>query len=407
MLLWSGQTTSVIGDEVTLLALPLIAALTLNASTFEIGALAAVTRIPVLLFTLPAGAVVDRLRKRPVMIASLLIAGLTMASIPLALIFGGPYMAQLYVVAFISGLCEVFFSPAFQTYPILLLGPERLIEGNSKLAFSRSASASAGPTLGGWLITLMGPARAIMVDAATYLLAAVAIALIRAPEPEPVPKPQESRLRTEIADGFRYVFGHPLLRPLAVGGAIISFFFSWLMALSIVYMVRDLSWSPVAVGLALGISGAGGVFGGLLAKPLTERYGLPRVLLVAGLLFPLGNLALVLVTPGLTGQVIVTAALTVEMAGTLVFGIASQSLRQLICPPELLGRMASTFHWTASGALPLGALLAGWLGTIIGIRATLCVAITGLAVGLLLLWLSRLRTLPEVLVNESSKVPAR
>lgn len=387
MLLWSGQTTSVLGNEISMLAIPLVAGLLLGASPFELGVLAAAGKAPVLFVSLPAGALVDRWRKRPVMVATLLIAGVAMLTIPVAAALGWLTLWQLYAVALVAGACETIFNPAFQTYPLLLLGPERLVDGNARLSTSGTAAAAIGPGIGGLLITLLGPAKAIFADAFSFLAAAVMIAFIRKPEQ---PRPG-ARIGAEIAEGLRYVLRHPVLRRITLHAAIVSFLLAGSVALSRVYAVRELHWSPAAFGLVLGLSALGGVLGGFVAKPLSDRFGMTRVMMCASLAFPIGSLPLALVSPGLAGQVIVLCAYVVLLGGDLIFTVTQRSYRQLVTTPELQGRLAATMRFLGWGAAPLGALLAGVVAEFAGLQRTLLVFALALVIAPIVLWLSPLR----------------
>ncbi|GAA3799409.1 MFS transporter [Sphaerisporangium flaviroseum] len=401
MLLLSGQTASLLGAEVSTLALPLIAVLVLDASVMQVGVLAALHSVPVLLASLQAGAIVDRSRKRPIMIASNLVAAAVMASVPVAAVAGALGMPHLYVVALLAGLCEVFFGAAYQSYPPNLLGPERLLDGNAKLATSLSLAVITGPILGGGLITLVGAARAVLADALSFLVSAVTVMLIRTPEPDPGPRPSGARLRMEIAEGLRFTLRHPMLRPVILSGAVCAFLLAGVRAIWTVYLVRELGWSAAVLGLVWGISGVGGTIGGLVASRLGARYGLPRVMLVARLGYPVTYIPLVLISPGVAGQVVITIAFTVELVAAFVYNITHSSFRQLVCPPRLLGRMNATNRWLSWGAAPLGALLAGTLGSLLGLRTTLVGFVVALAVPALILWLSPLRALRDVPVHES------
>ncbi|MFG1616307.1 MFS transporter [Nonomuraea wenchangensis] len=173
--MWSGQSSSLLGAEVTMLALPLVAGVVLGASPFEMGVVAAARKLPVLFASLPAGALADQWRKRPVMISTHLIAGTAMASIPVAGIFGGLTLWQLYAVAAIAGVCETFFNPVYQSYPLTLLGPENLAEGNAKLSTAMMGAATVGAPFGGFLVDLFGAVKAMLADAISFFVAAVAI----------------------------------------------------------------------------------------------------------------------------------------------------------------------------------------------------------------------------------------
>ncbi len=394
VLLWSAQNASMLGSEVTLLALPLVAGVVLGASPFEMGVVAAARKLPVLFASLPAGVLADRWRKRPIMISTHLVAGLAMLSIPVAAVFGALTLAQLYVVAAVAGLCETVFNPVYQSYPLVLLGRERLVEGNAKLSLAMTAASTLGASAGGFIVGLAGAVKAMLADALSFFAAALAIWAIRAPEPPPSP-PQGTRMRSEVAEGLRYVFRHPLIRPIALSLPVFSFALAGTHALWIVYVVKELHWQPQVIGLALGVSGLGGVAGGMIAHRLTSRFGLARTIVWSATVYAVGDLPLVLASPGLAGQIVVTLSWTILFAGAVIVQVSQRSFRQLITPLELQGRLAATTRWLAWGAAPLGALLAGALAEVVGLRLTLLAAALTVGLGPLVLWLSPLRSLKD------------
>ncbi|MFI6323408.1 MFS transporter [Nonomuraea sp. NPDC050556] len=402
-LLWSAQTTSVLGNEISMMAIPLVAGLVLNASPFEMGVLAAAGKLPVLFVSLPAGALVDRWRKRRVMVATLLVAGTAMLTVPVGAVAGTLTMTQLYAVAMIVGICETIYNPAFQSYPLFLLGPERLMDGNAKLSTSGTAASTIGPGVGGFLVGLAGPAKAVLADALSYFAAALMIGLIRKPETSE----RRRSLKTDMKDGLRYVVSHPVLRWITLQSAIVSFLLAGSIALYRVYAVKELHWSPVAFGVVMGVSSLGGVLGGLVARRLTDRFGMTRVMLWASLCFVIGELPLPLVSPGLAGQVIVGLAWTFLLVGALVFNVTQRSYRQLVTPKELQGRLAATTRFLTWGATPLGALLAGAVAEFAGMRLTLLFEAVGLLLGPVVLWLSPLRTAQPQQPGDHHETPQR
>ncbi|NUP61701.1 MAG: MFS transporter [Nonomuraea sp.] len=392
LLLWSGQTTSSLGTEISYLALPLVAGLVLHASPMDLGLLTAARRLPVLFASLPAGALSDRWRKRRTMISTFVISGCAMGTIPAAAVTGSLTLWQLYAVALVVATCEVFFTPAYQTYPLILLGPDNLMEGNAKLTSTVTVAGMAGQPLGGVLIAVFGPAKAVLADALSYLAGALTLALIRAPEPRPERAGDRPRLRVEIAEGLRYVVRHRVIGPLVLYMATVSFCLAALAALEVNYMVRELGWSSLATGLVLGLSMAGGLAAGVIAKPLTDRYGMPRVLLGTAAAYPLSTAPIGMVGPGLAGQVVVAASGALMIVVTLVFQSTQRSLRQLLTPPEMQGRLAATSRWLTWAATPVGAVLAGVLAEGAGMRATLLLFSAGMLVGPVVMWFSPLRT---------------
>ncbi|MEV1174126.1 MFS transporter [Nonomuraea sp. NPDC049784] len=394
VLLWSGQSASMLGSEVTLLALPLVAGVVLGASPFEMGVVAAARKLPVLFVSLPAGALADRWRKRPVMICTHLIAGTAMVSIPVAGMFDGLTLGQLYAVAAVAGICETLFNPVYQSYPLIVLGPDRLVEGNAKLSLAMTGAMTVGASLGGVLVDLVGAVRAMLADAISFFVAALAIWSIRTPEPKPEPKP-DARMWKEIAEGLRYVYTNRLIRPIAVSGPIFSFTLAGTNALGIIYATQELRWPPYVTGLVLGLSSLGGVLGGLLAHRVIARLGIARTVLWSSLVYAVGDFPLVLVSPGLAGAIVVGAGWTVLLVGAILVQISQRSLRQLITPSDLQGRLAATTRWLSWGSAPLGALLAGAVAEVIGMRMTLLAAAILVGLGPLTLWLSPLRTMKQ------------
>jgi MFS family permease len=391
LLLWGGQSVSAMGDAVSTLALPLVALSALHASTLQVSALAAVGRLPTLLVALPAGAIVDRCRKRPVMLACDLARAGCLGSVPLAAVLGVLSLAQLYAVAFTTALLGVFFDAAYQSLTPLLLTRDRLIDGNGKLGTTDSFAAFAGPTVAGFLIGLAGAARAVAVDAVSYLGSAVSLALIRVREPRPEARSAGTSVRGDVLDGLRFVVRHRMLRSVVACNANKSFFLASVNAIWLVYVVRELHWSPRGAGLVLGIGAAGGVLGGLVARPLVDRYGVARVLLAGELVTAPCELVTPLAPAGLAGQLAITASFVVLLVGAVTYNVTQRTFRQLLCPPALLARMNSAVRWLQWGLSPLGALLGGALGTWLGPRAALLIGASGAALGFVLLVASPVR----------------
>ncbi|MFJ8043475.1 MFS transporter [Kitasatospora sp. NPDC096147] len=391
-----GAATSQAGSQVTLVALPLVAVLELEATAFQVGLLTAAETAAFVLVGLPAGAWLDRMRKLPVLIRADLVRLLAVGSIPPAALAGVLTMAQLYAVALLTGVATVFFDVAHQSYLPALLPRERLVAGNGALETVRSSAQIVGPGLGGGLVQLLGPPLAIVADAVGYLASALLLRRIRAEEEQPRPVPGSS-LRAEVAEGVRFVLGHPLLRTIAASTGLSNLFAAVLMAVQTVFWVRVLELSPVAIGVLLSVSALGGLAGALCAGRLAARYGQARVIwlsVLAGapfaLLWPL--------SAGPTAPVLFAVGSAAVLFTAVVYNIAQVSLRQALCPPALLGRMNATMRFLVWGTLPLGALLGGTVADAAGPRIALWVCAVGfllVPVPLLLSPLRRLRDLPE------------
>jgi MFS family permease len=271
--LWAALSVSLMGTEITALALPLLAALTLGASALEMGILAAAGQVPFLLFSLPAGAWIDRLPRRPVLIATDVASSLLLVSVPLAVPFGGPNFPHLVVVAFGVGTMTVVSEVAHYAYVPSLVGRERLTESNSRLQVSYSAAAAAGPGLAGALVQLLSAPVAVLADAVSFLISAALLRSIRRPEPPPDRSDARLPMRRSIADGMRRLLGQPLLRAIIVASVPITFFTSGFLALYVLYASRELGLAPATIGLIFAAGGVGAISGAMLARRAAERFG--------------------------------------------------------------------------------------------------------------------------------------
>ncbi|CAM5226904.1 MFS transporter [Streptomyces spiroverticillatus] len=393
-LLLAGAAAGQVGAQVTLVALPLVAVLELRAPAFQVGLLTAAETAAFLLIGLPAGAWVDRMRKRTLMIRADVVRCAAMASIPLAAVAGVLTMGQLYVVALVTGVATVFFDVAHQSYLPQLLDRERLVAGNGALETVRSSAQVAGPGLGGGLVQLVGAHLAIVADAIGYAVSALFLMAIRKPEAKPEPVPGAS-VRKDVAEGLRFVIGNPLLRVIAAATGLGNFFSAMLMATQTVFLVRVLELRPGAVGLMLSASAVGGLAGALCAGRLARRFGQARLIwlscLVTGpfaVLWPLAG-------EGAAAALFAVAS-GVVFFGAVVYNVAQVSFRQMLCPPRLLGRMNATLRFLMWGTLPLGALVGGAVADGFGARAALWVCAAGFLLVPLPLLLSRLRGMRDL-----------
>ncbi len=360
-----------------MLALPILAVRTLHASTFSVGLLSAAGTLAFLLIGLPAGALVDRMARRGLMIAADLGRAAALASIPLAAGLGALTMTQLYLVALTLGVLTVFFDVAYQSYVPGLVAPGEVVAANAKLSSSSQVAQVAGPGAAGGLIQAIGAPLAMAFDAASFGLSALALRSIRTREVAPPPKPARRRLREEIAEGVGFVARHEILRALTATTATANFFSAVITAVEVVFLVRALHTPPGIVGLLFAGIGVGGLVGALAAARIATRLGGARAVLV-GAGATVAGLAIPLSGPGL-GLMAFGLGYGVSAVGIVVYNITQVSYRQRLCPPELLGRMNATIRFVAWGALPLGALAGGTLGTAIGLRPTLWIGALGQA----------------------------
>jgi MFS family permease len=379
--LWSAQTISVFGSTITREALPLVAILSLAAGPAQVGLLAAVGGLPALLLALPAGVWVDRLRRRPILISADLGRAVILASVPLAAWFGFLQMAHLYLVALLAGSLTLFFNIADNSFLPVIVNRDKLVEANSKLGLSQSAAEITAPALTGSLVQIISAPLTILIDAISFLLSALLLALINRPEAWPGPAAQPQTLGQELVAGLRLVRDNRMLQPLIVTTGAFTFFGGFIGALYGLYTLRVLGLTPAVLGILVSTGGIGALLGALLAGRCVDRFGQGPTLVasffVVGINAFLIPLAAILPAPILIltiGQVVGDTALT-------IYFITAVSLRQAVTPDQLLGRMNATFEFLVTGIGPLGLLLGGFLGQYVGIQASLVVAAGGLLAG--------------------------
>lgn len=367
--LWLAQTFSLLGTQVTLLAFPLLALLLLDASALEVSMLFAVEFLPILLLGLPAGAWVERMRKRPVLLVADGARAVALAAVPVAWALDLLTLPLLFAVAFVVGLGTLFFDVAQASYLPVIVPEDQLADANAKIEVSRSASQLAGPSAGGALVQFLTAPVAILLDALSYLASFVLLLFIKGRD---IATPAEDRqgLNREIAEGLRFVVSHPLIRPLALCDAAANLAFAAVLALQVVFAADDLHMSATAIGVALAVGNAGGLVGALLSGPLSTRFP-PGPLLIASILLFSAGAALL---PMSTGAVGFGAGLFVVYLGVVVYNVVGTTLRQLATPERLLGRMNATLRFIEWGTLPLGAALGGLLVAPLGLRTVLWIA---------------------------------
>lgn len=389
MRLWSAQTVSQFGSQVTNLALPFVAILVLKASTFKVAALGVVDFLPFVLFSLPAGVWVDRLRRRPILIAADWGRATVLASIPLAYLVGHLTLGQLYVVGFVAGTLTVFFDVSYQSFLPSLVERDEIGDGNSKLEITRSGAQVAGPGLAGLLVGAFTAPYAIVVDAASFVASALFMTRIERVEQLPATNGQR-RMRAEMTEGLGYVLRHPLMRPMMMFVATSNFFTTMIFSILLVYAVRVLHLSAATIGVVFSLGNIGVLAGALGATRIARRFGIGRTLVG---LAAAGGFAWIFV-PLASGAV----AIPFLVIAQLVFGfcaVASNingiSLLQAITPDRLLGRMNASRRFVVWGVIPLGGLAGGALGSHIGVRETMWVGAVGSSFAFLPLLLSQMR----------------
>jgi MFS family permease len=398
MKLWTAQAISVFGSTITRDALPLAAILTLTATPAQVGLLSALGMAPVLVLGLPTGVWVDRVRRRPILIAADLGRALILVSIPIAALLGALSMPQLYLAALLAGTLTLFFNVADNSFLPSVVKRENLVEANSKLGLTDSLSEIIAPAITGGLVGLITAPLTILVDTLSYLVSAFFLGLIRTPETPSRPTDRPESLRGDILTGLRLVGGDPILRALAGSSGAFAFFGGFIGALYGIYAIRVLGLTPAVLGLLISTGGVGALLGALLAGRLARRFGPGPTL--TGSFFVMGLATLLI--PLAAGQRYAVAMLAMgQLVGDTalaVYFIHAVSLRQTVTPDHLLGRMNASFEFLVTGIGPLGLLLGGALGQALGVRSTLLIAALGELTGCLWLVLSpvlKLRAFPQ------------
>jgi MFS family permease len=393
---WVGETVSLFGDQITLIALPLAGVLALHASAAEMGYLTAAGIAPALVFSLHAGAWLDRHgHRRQTMIVTVVGRAVLLLTIPVAYWLGVLSLAQLYIVAFLIGTLSVLFFVAYTTLFVSLVPRERYLEANSLLNGSRAFSFVGGPSVGGLLVQALSAPGALIADAVSFLASAFTLGSI-----SPVEPPTEEAERGHVRAGMRYLWRSPVIRASLLATATINFFNFVFWALFILYANRTLGVGPGVLGLVLGAASVGGVLGSILTGRISRRLGVGPAFVLSCVLFP----APLLLVPLAHGPfwLVLTMLFAAEFLsgfGVMILDIVGGSIKTALIPDRLRARVAGAYMVVNYGVRPLGALLGGALGTWIGLRPTLWIASAAAIAGVLWLLpspLMRMRKLPEM-----------
>ncbi|MFE0087724.1 MFS transporter [Streptomyces sp. NPDC058991] len=391
----TGQAASVAGSSITQMALPVLAVLQLDATTAQVAWLTFLGQLPPALLALHAGALADRHSKRRQMITGDLVSAAVLATVPVSAVLGTLTLTQLMIVAVLQGAASLLHDAAAISLLPSLVDRSLIQRSNSRVGALFAIAATSGSHLGAALTAMFGPARALLGDVASYLISAGCTARIQAPEP--VRARQEiRRLRTEIGEGLRYVHGDHRLRTLTLVNATTSFALGMLNTLWALYLLRSLAMGATTFGVVLGLGALGAAAGALTAPALAQRYGPGPMMLAALAITPLTQFPLLLASPGLGWQIAIGAALFLQLACAGAAGTTQRSIRQIITTAEMQARMQAVSTWLTAGARPVAALLAGGLGTWLGVRPTLTVGTFLLLVPLVVLAWSPLRGLRQM-----------
>jgi MFS family permease len=389
---WIGETISLFGDQITLIALPLAAVLVLDANPAEMGYLGAALLMPHLLFSLPAGVWLERIAsRRHVMILCDIGRALLLASVPLAHAFDSLTFAQLYLVAFGTGTLTVLFDISYATLYVAVVARAEYIEANSLINGSRSFAYIGGPSVGGGLVQALTAPLTLLVDSLSFIASALFLGRLHAPEPPLEHK--ERRVRDDVREGLSFVFRHPILRPSLVGVATLNLFNFAFWALFLLYATQELGIRPATLGLVLGAGAVGGLIGALLAGRIGRRIGIGPAYLLGMVLFP----APLILVPAAGGpKPLVLAILFVSEflsgLGVMILDINAGAFQTALTPDRLRARATGAFRFVNYGIRPLGALLGGALGSAMGLRQAL--------------WLSSIAALAGILWMLPSAIPS-
>lgn len=398
--LWLGDGLGQLGAQLGNLAIPVFAVATLDATAWQMGALTAAETAAFLAIGLPAGAWVDRMRKRSTLITADLVRAAVLAVVVVVALTGHASMPVLYVAALAMSAATVFFDVAYQSYLPGLVGPTHLVQGNSLLQATQSVAQIAGPALGGALLRVVSAPMLLVGTVVTYLSSAASVSRIRMVEQ--LPDPAERRpLRLEVAEGLAFVVRHPLLRRVVACTGISNLSSSIAGALLVLFVLRELGLTEAQLGVMLSASAVGGLLGAVVSSRLARWFGEGRVIPFAAVMSAPAWALIPLASP--LARLGVPALVTLTVSGisfsvfVVVYNVAQVSFRQRVCPPALLGRMNASVRFLVWGPMPIGGLLGGALGDRLGIIPTLWIAVAGLGVAAVPVVVSplwRMRTLP-------------
>ncbi len=387
--LWAGMTVSRLGSSVASVTTPLIAVQVLDASAFTVSLLTAAAWLPWLLIGLPAGAWIDRVTRKPVMILSDLTAAALVLSVPITAWLGHLTMAHLLAVALLLGVATVFFTVAWTAYLPAMFDKDHLVGANSALQSTESAAQVAGPAVGGLLIAAVSAVAGLIVDAFTFLISAFSLWRIRRPERRPAATERRS-MRSDIVEGARWLAHDRFLRNLTIYGATANLWLTGINALTVVFLVREVSVSTTGVGLLMAGIALGGVGAATVTPRLVARLGGARALVFGKVFGGAATLLVPLTRPG-PGLALFVLGMLGVAAGTIAGNVVSASFRQAYVPAELLGRVLTSMQFVNFGAIPIGAVLGGAAAGLAGLRGAMGIMAIGYALSGLILLLGPLR----------------
>ncbi len=376
--LWTGETVSDFGSLVSTVAIPFAAILTLDAAPFQMALLRSAGIVAGILTVLFVGVWVDRVRRRPIMIAADLGQATLLATIPVAWLAGVLKMGHLYAVTFAAGLLSSFFDVAYRSYLPSIVERGDLVEANSKLSASSSVAEVGAFGIAGWLVQWLTAPFAILIDAGSFAFSALCVMNIRRPEPAPIAAVRRAPITREIAEGARFVWEHPTLRALLLSAAATSFSFAVTSIVYLLFVVNTLGFKPGLLGMIFSVGGLSSLGGALLATRASRRFGAGRSMVCGLLIWGVGSI-LVPIAHGATllaGALLVAQQLIGDGGATNYF-INATSLRQMIAPPEILGRVSASLRFIGLVSALAGSIAGGVAGQLLGLRFALIIGACG------------------------------
>jgi MFS family permease len=392
---WLGQSTAQVGQQVAQVAIPLLATLTLHATPGQMGLLLAAETLPFALFGLPAGVLVDRSLRRPILVGADALRALLLSLLPVVALAGRLDMAVLCAAAFGLGAAAVFFDVAYQSYLPTLVERRHLVDGNGKLESARAIAQIGGPGLGGALLQWVSAPFALALTGLSFAVSASSLLLVKKVEIVRVATGPRPAMGAQVREGLRAVLHDPLLRPIAIANAWLNLCGSALLAVFAIYLVRDLHLAPAAYGLVMAMGAPGALLGAMAAGPAARRFRPGPAIVGAGILMATALASL----PFAVGPYAIASLVGIQFLEGLftnVYNVNHIALRQAITPDALLGRVNASMRWLVWGTMPIGALLGGWAGDRLGVAPTLTLAALAHLATIPVLWFSPLRHLQAI-----------
>ncbi|MFZ3590464.1 MFS transporter [Bacillus sp. DJP31] len=405
-LFWSGQTISMFGSQITVIGLPLTAVYLLGANPFQMGLFQAMATIPFFIFSLFAGVWIDQNQKKPLLILSNLLTAFFLLLIPLFAWLGMLNFFMFYFIVFLSATFSMVFELAYLSFLPVIVKREDLSDGNSKLEISRSIAQVSGPSVAGVLISVLTAPIAILIDSISYIVSTIFIWRIKAEEPKPI-KEFDSSIFKKIGEGMGLLVKHPILRSISASTAILNFFRTAFDAVYIFFIIKVLGINPTQIGIIFGVGSIGGILGAFFSRRISEKFGIGPSIIGSVAMVTVGSI----IVPFANEQIII--AMTLLILGQIITGfgntvyfVSQVSLRQSITPMEILGRVNASNRFISRGAMPLGGIFGGLLGTFIELRLALLILAIGYILAILWLSISPVRKIQTIEDADGYRVQA-